>query len=47
MDKEELIKKFIETGACVCCGTQRCDGSEVWIEGCQEFKKFLKALEDK
>lgn len=45
MNKKELIKEFIETKTCQLCGTQRCDASEEWIEGCQEFKNFVKNVE--
>lgn len=39
---KELQKEFIET---VCkeynCGSQHCDGSEEWIEGCKLYQEFL------
>ena len=39
---KELQKKFLDT---VCkesnCGSQRCDGSEEWLEGCKLYKDFM------
>ena len=33
--------KFLEkTDFCKNCGSQRCDCSPEWIEGCQHFQKF-------
>ena len=47
MTKEELIKKFIKSEDCQCCGSQRCDCSEEWLEGCPKFKEFMKKYEGK
>jgi len=36
-----LHDKFLEeTDFCKTCGSQRCDCSPEWIEGCQHFQKF-------
>lgn len=47
MTKEELIKKFIKSEDCQYCGSQRCDCSEEWLEGCPKFKEFMKKYEGK
>ena len=28
------------------CGSQRCDGSHEWIEGCQLYQEFKKNIEE-
>lgn len=46
MSKEELRKIFIKTEDCQFCGSQRCDCSEEWMEGCKAFKEFCKKYEE-
>lgn len=46
MSKEELRKIFIKTEDCQFCGSQRCDCSEEWMEGCRAFKEFCKKYEE-
>ena len=46
MNKEELMKEFMKTKECQLCGSQRCDCSEEWMDGCPEFRKFCKEKEE-
>ena len=27
---------------CKNCGSQRCDGSEEWLDGCELYEKYIK-----
>lgn len=40
MTKEEFIKKH-----CPMCGTQRCDSSDEWIDGCRLYNKLVLGIE--
>ncbi len=42
MKMKDLYLDFLESGACECCGSQRCDQSPEWISGCQKWKEFLE-----
>lgn len=36
MTKEEFIEKY-----CRMCGTQRCDGTDEWLEGCPHYRREI------
>ena len=40
---KELLKVFIQNGGCQFCGSQRCDGSIEWAQGCRDFRAFVNA----
>ncbi|MCM1324387.1 MAG: hypothetical protein NC218_09510 [Acetobacter sp.] len=35
-------EEFTKSKDCMLCGSQRCDRSLEWLEGCPKWKKFLK-----
>ena len=37
-----VYEKFLSSGACDKCGSQRCDGSIEWVSGCDKFNRFLE-----
>ena len=39
MDK--LYQEFLDTKVCIGCGSQRCEQTPEWIEGCSKWKEFL------
>lgn len=39
---EETLKEFVEKGGCTLCGSQRCDGTLEWAQGCEKYQEFLK-----
>lgn len=39
VSKEVLLEKF-KTAHCSTCGSQRCDGSPEWMEGCEKWRKY-------
>ena len=47
-DFEKIISynEFIKTDACRMCGSQRCDGSAEWIEGCRKYQTFISQNQD-
>ncbi len=44
----ELIKDLFLKGVCreYLCGSQRCDCSDEWLEGCRLYKDFKNDVED-
>ena len=36
MTEQEFIEKY-----CIMCGTQRCEGTGNWLEGCPHYKKEI------
>ena len=45
---EKLIQELFLDGICkeYLCGSQRCDRSEEWLEGCKLYKEFMNGVED-
>lgn len=41
MNIDELFEKFFQTEVCKMCGTQRCERTPEWAEGCPKWKAFL------
>lgn len=40
--KMDLKDRFLkETDFCFRCGSQRCDKTSIWIEGCKEYQAWL------
>lgn len=39
---KEMINKFMQTQTCLFCGSQRCEQTKEWLEGCQKFKIFIE-----
>ena len=48
-ETENMVESVFLKGVCnnYMCGSQRCDGSHEWIEGCQLYNEFKKTIEDK
>lgn len=48
-ETEEMIETVFLRGVCknYMCGSQRCDGSHEWIEGCQLYREFKETVENK
>lgn len=38
----QLQEKFLTSDYCERCGSQRCDGTLEWLEGCPHWKQFIK-----
>lgn len=38
---ERLYLEFLESDICNNCGSQRCDQSIEWVDGCPKWKEFL------
>ena len=49
MKNEKLLKDFFVSNFCgdIICGSQRCDCSEEWVEGCRKYQELKKTVEDK
>lgn len=43
----DLFLKENKHITCASCGSQRCDCSPMWIEGCQLYQQFKKHILDK
>ena len=41
LDKKNYFLKVICPNSM--CGSQRCDGSDEWLEGCDLFKEFIES----
>ena len=48
-ETEDMVETVFLRGVCknYMCGSQRCDGSHEWIEGCQLYREFKKSVEEK
>ena len=44
---EKIYEEFLKSDICDLCGTQRCDRSLEWIEGCPKWHEFVKEHQDK
>ena len=38
----QVLKEFKQQGNCELCGSQLCDGTLEFAQGCQKFKEFVK-----
>ena len=41
MDKKEKFLREVCPNSM--CGSQRCDGSDEWLEGCRLYKEYLNS----
>lgn len=39
---EQILKKFIEQGGCILCGSQRCDASLEHAQECEKYQEFAE-----
>ena len=39
--KPNVAKLIVRETYCGQCGTQRCDGGDVWIEGCSHYQQLM------
>ena len=39
---KDLEQEFKEKGYCQKCGSQRCEQTGEWLEGCSQWRKFKK-----
>ena len=44
MNLYEMFLRENERISCAMCGSQRCDRTPMWIEGCQSYQEFKKHL---
>ncbi len=47
MNTEKLREKFLASDACLMCGTQRCERTEEWMEGCPKWLDFKRIAKTK
>ena len=48
-ETEDMVETVFLRGVCknYMCGSQRCDGTHEWIEGCQLYREFKETVENK
>ena len=46
--KESQIKSFFRNEVCpnIPCGSQRCDASDEWLDGCRTFQEFKVSISE-
>ena len=43
IEEEYLTNKFFQTDECALCGSQRCDRTKEWVQGCKKWDEYLTA----
>ena len=43
---EKIFEAFVQQDGCMLCGSQRCDGSFEWAQGCRRYRDFVATYEN-